>query len=262
MTDTEARCAWSDLPADQCAHCVNRTSNGFRIPERPRLRVAHSVVIQSAETTAVEIPNAIHAPDQPDTAHDYVVLLTAATFHDEPRTIQQTNPDGSHTFVTVRHRTSSPSLLEQLDRAIEPLRADGDGARVFASKTPARIDALDALQRIDHETDVWLRRLQLRRTDADDLGTLVRRAAAAAGDDIRQDVRAWWILARTVTGWDAPAYRPHNTCPLCERRGSLRVRIDALTAVCVECGEGWDAVTIQLLGNHIRQENGDEAAVG
>lgn len=265
MTDL---CTWSDLPRDQCDHC---TPGARPTPPRTgatvtaelyaqaarRLRIAHPVALQSAEVRAIEIPNAIAVPDQPMTTHEYVVLLTEPTAHDEPRTIQQTNTDGSHTFVTLRHRTSSPSLLEQLGSAIEPMHSDGDGMRVFASKTPARIDAIDALHRIESETDHWLRRLQLKRQDTDTLEVLVRRAAATAGEDIRADVRSWWIVARTVTGWDAPTFRPRNTCPLCGVKDGLRVRIDSLTAVCVECGEGWDAGSIQLLGNHIRMENDD-----
>lgn len=264
---TEDLCPWSDLPSDQCHHChpeprphwrtgATVTAELYAIAAH-RMRVAHPVALQSSEVRAIEIPNAIAVPDQPIATHEYVVLLTEPTSHDEPRTMQQTNTDGSHTFVTVRHRTSSPSLLEQLGSAIEPMHSDGDGMRVFASKTPARIDAIDALHRIERETDYWLRKLQLQRRDTDTLPTLVRRAAATAGEAMRTDVRAWWIVARTVTGWDAPTYRPHNTCPLCGIKDGLRVRIDALTAVCVECGEGWDAGTIQLLGNHIRMENDD-----
>lgn len=64
--------------------------------------------------------------------------------------------------------------------------------------------------------------------------------------------------ATPLTGWDSPAWRPDNTCPLCSKHGGLRVRADATGATCVECGEAWDEAAIGLLAEHIRRENHDE----
>lgn len=257
MSD-EARCTWSDLPVWMCDHCTPATPKPLKPPSTTKMRIAHPVALQTSETRAIEIPNATVITDKPATTHDYIQRLCEPTTHDEPYTIQHTNDDGSHTFVTQRHRTSSPALLEQLGSAIEPLHSDGDGMRVFASKTPARMDAIDALMRIEQQADQLLIELKLPRRDTDTLADIVRRVGANTGEDLRSTARSWWILAKTVTGWDAPSFRPHNTCPLCGVSGGLRVRIDALTAVCVECQEGWDESTIQLLGNHIRLENHEE----
>lgn len=72
---------------------------------------------------------------------------------------------------------------------------------------------------------------------------------------IERDVRRWWTQARIVSGWDSAAWRPANTCPACEQRGGLRVRLAAEAALCIECRETWDSTTIGLLAEHIRAEN-------
>lgn len=77
---------------------------------------------------------------------------------------------------------------------------------------------------------------------------------------LEHDVRRWWHQARIVSGWDQAAYRLFNTCPICETRGSLRIKLEVHAALCVECREVWDAETIGLLAEHVRTENGDDAA--
>jgi hypothetical protein len=72
---------------------------------------------------------------------------------------------------------------------------------------------------------------------------------------IEHDVKRWWTQARIVSGWDSPAWRPDNTCPVCDVRRSLRVNLSLQTALCVECREVWDSTTIGLLAEHIRAEN-------
>jgi hypothetical protein len=72
-------------------------------------------------------------------------------------------------------------------------------------------------------------------------------------------VRHWWHQARIITGWDSPALRPHNTCPICEAHDSLRIRLDA--AMCVECRTLWEGDDqLNVLARHIRAENDDDAA--
>ncbi|GAA5154739.1 hypothetical protein GCM10023340_38780 [Nocardioides marinquilinus] len=77
---------------------------------------------------------------------------------------------------------------------------------------------------------------------------------------IEHDVRRWWIAARIVTGWDAPAWIPDNTCPACTERGTLRVRLADRIGVCTNdaCRTVWDEATIGLLADHIRFESEDE----
>jgi hypothetical protein len=79
--------------------------------------------------------------------------------------------------------------------------------------------------------------------DDDNLGRLAR------------EVNRWWTWARVVTGWDSPPWRPNVDCPMCARRGGLRVRLNDRSAACLECGETWDHTTIGLLAEHLREVN-------
>jgi hypothetical protein len=200
--------------------------------------------------------------DQPGTVQDYVDALTKTTTHHERYTIRTTNHDGTSTWITGRHRTTSQPLIHQLEAAIYTTTAESGTRAGFESKPSARIDALDALTRIEAGTLDWLKRLGLKSpvtlTPAGpifDLCQALQRAAANAGPAILRDVRSWWITARTITGWDSPAWRPRSSCPLCAKTGGLRIRLDAQTGHCLECGEVWDHTTIGLLADHIRSEN-------
>jgi len=202
--------------------------------------------------------------DQPGTIHDYVDALTRTTIHRERYTIRVTNPDGTSTWVSGRHRTTNAPLIHQLEAAIYTTNAESGSRAGFESKPSARLDALDAIARIETGTLQWLNKLGLKSpvtlTSAGpifDLCRAIQRAAANAGPSMLADVRSWWITARTTTGWDSPAWRPRATCPLCARTGGLRIRLDAQTAHCLECGEVWDHATIGLLAEHIRNENHD-----
>lgn len=77
---------------------------------------------------------------------------------------------------------------------------------------------------------------------------------------IEHDARRWWHQARIVSGWDSAAWRPDNTCPVCEVRRSLRINLTTQTAVCIECREVWDTTTIGLLAEHVRIENAEDQA--
>lgn len=263
---TDDRCPWSDLPTRTCDHChPDTTPVGITKPAPPV--VAHPVAVQTriTDTQAQRIlSKAARAldRDQPASTLDYVDALTTPTTHYEPYTTLRSNPDGSHYWTTERHRTISLPLIEQLQSAVATTGAIAGGAHAFASKPAARVDAIDVLQDIERETGSWLRRLNLPLEDKHGrplaLADRIRAAAANASDDMHRDLRSWWIRARTVTGWDAPSWRPDNTCPLCSVKGGLRVRLDAQTAACIECGEGWDSATIGLLADHIRAENHED----
>jgi hypothetical protein len=73
--------------------------------------------------------------------------------------------------------------------------------------------------------------------------------------DLERDVRRWWAQARVVTGWDSPAWRPDNSCPMCAEHGTLRVRLAEKVGLCTECRETWDETNIGLLADHIREES-------
>lgn len=162
------------------------------------------------------------------------------------------------------HTTTNPPLLVQLKAAATPNpTVEAGTTRPAASKPSAAIDAIDTLTRIDHEAAAWLRHLG--QDDPGNTIACVRQLAALAMSQpshyrrIEHDIRRWWSWARIITRWDLPAWQPHNTCPLCGERGTIRVKINEKLATCVNdtCRETWDEATIGLLAEHIRTENHD-----
>ena len=277
--DVVTRCDWStSWPWEcdpSCTRCAPHTVPlllTLRPPSPAPMTVVHPIATQPATTRRPpKTPprdverRYLHTATTTDLVND----LTTHTTHHEPYTTQRKNPDGTHTLVTDRWPTTNPPLLEQLGTAVAQSAAAEEGPRAgFASKPAARIDALDALAKITRDVERWLRTLALDvpyvpsiyGTSEVDLRTGVRRVAAAEGLDrhITRDVRSWWIIARTVTGWDSAAWKPRVGCPLCEVVGGLRIRLDVKTAVCVECCGEWDETTIGLLADHISLATSEE----
>lgn len=297
---TQDRCERCDLPTYSCEHGrppsptpvtaegVGRALFGRGGPlaaPKPanRMRVVHPVAYQEPAPTG---PVTVLPDEAPDTLHDFVTELIESAIHTTRRQLAQTNTDGTTTWVTVNHRTTSVSLIEQLDSAVTTTGAEDGGARAFASKPAARLDTLDALARIEHETYRWLTDLGV--IDATDkhphLADAIRQVRALAAGvhhcsrqygrrekqtgewccefhPIEHDVRAWWAQARVLSGWDSPAWKPDNTCPLCGVKGGLRVKLEAQSAVCCECGETWGPDRLGLLVEHVRLENQEDAVV-
>ncbi|WP_447643182.1 DUF7341 domain-containing protein [Nocardioides zeae] len=177
------------------------------------------------------------------------------------------------------HRVDVPSLLDQLRDATPTSTGDTDGGSAmgsgFRSQPAAHLESLDALIRIDLEAAAWIR--DVGEDDDGDTAACVRRVGALMASMDRchryrphrrsdgtigccqwhaaeADVRRWWVQARIITGWDSPAWRPDATCPMCDERGSLRVRLAARAAMCVACSDTWDPSTIGHLADHIRAE--------
>lgn len=172
------------------------------------------------------------------------------------------------------HITRVPALLDQLQHAA-PSGAGTTRAAGYESRPAARIEALDALIWVDREASAWLR--DLGQDDPDTTAACVRQLAAlypsldvcgrvpkkprcCTRHDVERDVRRWYTQARIVTGWDVPAWRPDSTCPNCEARGSLRVRLEDRFAMCTDCRETWDATSYQQLANHVRSESEEARA--
>lgn len=172
-------------------------------------------------------------------------------------------------IVGRRHQTRVPSLIHQLQHA----SPSGEGvgrSGAYESRPVARVEALDALVRIDLAAARWIREL-----GEDDPGTTIdcvtllgsllpsadRCKKRRGGRDcctahaIEHDIRRWYAQARVVTGWDTAPWRPDATCPLCGVRGSLRIRLEDRAAVCADCHETWDSTTYQELAGHIRAES-------
>lgn len=201
---------------------------------------------------------------------DYVRELTQTHQHREHYTVRR----GAF-WVGANHTTKVPALIHQLQYAAPSGQGDDRSGAGFGSRPAARIEALDCLQRIDRDAAWWVRRL-----GEDDPGDTIRvvqvlhglrprlaacdkrRAGCCDAHELEHDVRRWWTQARIVTGWDSPAWRPDNTCPLCSVRGGLRVKLADQTGFCAECGETWTPETLGLLADHIRGENAEDQDQG
>lgn len=245
----------SDLRKHGCAKCA---------PLRGCFSVAHPARHRgpaTGRTPWIPVPPpCIGAPvtTAVDVA-DWTNALTRPARHEEAYTTWV-----GATQIVQRHRTTHASLLDQLRSAVEPSSGLGDGLRPgYGSRSPARDEAIDVLAAIGAGVAAWSLRLGVGRR-----GSVEERLWGLAGawpgllhvtaTHYASDLRRWVIWARTATGWDLRAYRLNGACPACEARGGLRARLDALTAMCVECGAAWDGASgIGVLADHVRRANGE-----
>lgn len=283
---TDDRCTCCDLPTYSCTtqgrppthtEILNAAHAEAHIEDHRRNQM--SVALHRSAPSATDLrakARALLGADQPpihiDQPHDLAGYLTQLAWPikaSERYELAQTNRDGSVTRIQINHPSAHLPLISQLWEAGNQNAQTDEGARPgYASKPTARIDALDAHARIDTEAARWVR--ELGEDDPQDtIGILRHLNGLAAGIKhdhkpgplcctwhmIEQDARAWWVQARVLTGWDSSAWRPDSTCPPCGALGSLRVKLMAKTAMCVDCREVWTEDTIGLLAEHIRNES-------
>lgn len=219
--------------------------------------------------------------------HDMVRQLVDDHTHREPYEVVN---EETKTRSILGHVTTVPALIDQLLADDPSVSGTGDLAGTQATSRPtARIEALDTVMLIDDEAGRWIIRLggQVPRDLINPVtlltivgsGTLLRLrrlhglypATEDCGhghrkDDVdgwcctrghlEHDVRRWWHQARIITGWDMAAWVPNNTCPVCDERRKLRIRLDS--AMCVECRTVWTSDQLGLLAEHVRAENREE----
>lgn len=192
---------------------------------------------------------------------DYVRELTQPHTHREH---YQYQINGHGTWYGADHVIHVPALLTQLWTNDTHTGSAEDGSRSsYGSRPAARIDALDTAAWIDIEAARWVTDLgeEPRSRDTADIVLQLHGLAASADLPARKaitaSVRAWWIRARVVTGWDSPAWHPLATCPQCGERGTLSIRLADKIGACMHgpCGATWDETTIGLLADHIRAES-------
>lgn len=204
---------------------------------------------------------------------DYIRELTQPHTH-----VQTYHHDGAGPeFINARHITRVPSLITQLANNDVPSASVDDGPRAgYASKPAARLEAIAALTDIDLAVNRWIVDIGDQPAHLDtaralqQLHSLMASADQVTRRDVEHDVRRWWTRARIVTGWDAPAWTPDNTCPSCGERRTLRVRLAEHIGMCTypgddrreACGATWDESTIGLLADHIRAESEAERVHG
>lgn len=194
---------------------------------------------------------------------------------------------------TAVHWTREPALVRQLLDATPSVATAGEASGSAARSKPiGRLESLDALILIDDAAGEWIDRLGgVIPADPVEAGYALRTLAAegtirrlnrlhglhpstetceklshSRGEEdwccqrghLEHDVRRWWQQARIVTGWDSAAWKLNeNTCPVCDVRGGLRIKLEAQSALCIECREVWPPEKIGLLAEWIRAENGE-----
>jgi hypothetical protein len=190
--------------------------------------------------------------------HDHVEQLVTSHTHREP----YSHRVGTQ-LATFTHLTMVPPLIDQLDNPDAGTKGDVGGGSGYSSRPAASIEALDTLMFIDDEAARWVRKLG--EDDQGDTKACIRRVHAlhasqdaATRADIERAVKRWWSQARITSGWDSPAWRPDNTCPVCEQRRSLRIKLGDQMGFCVECRSMWDPTEIGLLADWIRLENAED----
>jgi len=162
----------------------------------------------------------------------------------------------------VLHRVRCPSLLNQLSHSLEASTSEAVRSP-FGSRTIIRVDCLDYVILVDEEAYQWLQRL-----DRDDskLGTkgriwrlysLMPQLTQEISDKIEKDLRRWHGASRLLTGWDTAPQKLRGSCPVCNKRDSLRARVSEWCAYCLNCGAFWPRETVGVLADHVRRSNGE-----
>lgn len=167
--------------------------------------------------------------------------------------------DNGYRKLTREWVHTAPSLLNQLAAAVIPgesyLEDTGDkvrGKRPFPPP-PARIEAINAGLIIEAGAAMWVTRLGLRLRENAERNLRAMVGAPMDSDtaaDILRDLRRWYGMAATVSGWERAPWRPDAPCPACEVK-KLRVHLARKTATCVNCGESWTPDTIGILGDYV-----------
>jgi hypothetical protein len=189
--------------------------------------------------------------------HDHIEQLVSTHTHREP----YAHRVGTQ-LATFTHLTMVPPLIDQLDNTDVASRGEGGGGG-YTSAAGISVEAIDTLMFIDDEAARLVRKLG--EDDPGDTKACIRRVHAlhASQDaetkgDIERAVKRWWSQARITSGWDSPAWRPDNTCPVCEQRRSLRIKLADQMGYCVECRALWTPEEIGLLADWIRLENAED----
>ena len=206
---------------------------------------------------------------------DLVAALTEPVDHvehivrDKTVRLRSAVPGGPVRYVVVHeqetHRVRFPPLLVQLATAIEPSSSADAGARGYESSPSARIDAIDRLLAIEAGAAVWVVNVggRLRDTTSANLRALVGGVSDVDLRALVADARRWVTWARVVTGWDTPPRRLRQPCMACGVRGGVRVRLDPVSASCLDCGATWaqEDGGIDVLAAYVRWCNNEAEEV-
>jgi hypothetical protein len=167
--------------------------------------------------------------------------------------------------------TTQQGLLAQLAEAAVDGAAGGEspGVRIVPqSRPPGCWEALARHTAITLHVAQWCwdLRIEQRATVEGNMRALVGAAGTIAAGQLEAlvaDAKAWRHQAAVMTGWASPSFAPAVPCPRCERRGSIRINLARQVAMCTgeECGALWEADTIGVLADYIRQQTESDRPV-
>lgn len=170
----------------------------------------------------------------------------------------------TRTVAGVTEAFVLPNLLEQLGETMSRKATSGDmmgGSTTFRSSAPVSAESLDGLLEIERTVDHWQNLLGVSwRVGVEDrlrgiLGNATVRHDLALLKGIAYDFARMVTIASVLTEWESEPFKPQATCPLCEARGTLRIREATKTAMCVQCRQHWTPDTLGLLAEYVRADN-------
>jgi len=158
--------------------------------------------------------------------------------------------DDSYSEHSVMH----PPLLDQLLATIRVATAESKGSRATpGSQSPLRIDAFDAYSAIQKEAKTVLTEMFHVKPSSDVKKNVARFLDLPISKDLGLLIYRWHATASVITDWQTPPFSPNAPCPVCNKNGTLRIKLAMQSAVCVSCKALWNAATIGLLADHIRE---------
>ncbi len=146
------------------------------------------------------------------------------------------------------HAVELPSMLVQIEAAVDGVKGAAGATGSFESRPTAAIDAIDTLERIKHRAAAAVVEFGgepgiFAETNLRHLADLASEVSDEQLVALRRMAMSWWTQAKIVAGFEEPAQRPHVRCPRCDAMDSLRVRMDVVTnfgvGMCSECEATW-----------------------
>jgi hypothetical protein len=152
------------------------------------------------------------------------------------------------------HSVMHPPLLDQLLATMRVATAESKGSRATpGSQSPIRIDAFDAYRTIHKEAKAVLSLEFKVKPSSDVKKNVARFLDLPISKDLAQLIYQWHATASVITDWQTPPFSPNAPCPVCNKNGTLRIKLAMQSAVCVSCKSLWNSATIGLLADHIRE---------
>lgn len=164
---------------------------------------------------------------------ELVVPYQTRTWVSQP----ERTPSGVMRTRRRAHVVQHLGLLDQVEETISgsTMGHEEFSGGVAASKPAARLECIDYIARVNRESAALAVKMDL-------MYLPLRPRLLGMSDQLAVAVaRDWWSAARIITQHDAAPVSPNVPCgnSSCDRRQSMRLRLEDRIAVCVECHSVW-----------------------